>query len=112
VNWHKINPQAEDSGDDEMGDDEADEMYVPKFHDPATFNPTFVGDLLPEDELDSHDSGERAAFKKMQVMAANHLQIMYREGKLRWPRTRKEIEKKYSTQPRLNFPGAGDLDEV
>jgi len=34
---------------------------------------------------------------------------VYREGNLRWPKTRREINDDYNVRPRLYFRDAGDL---
>jgi hypothetical protein len=34
---------------------------------------------------------------------------MYKEGRLRWPKHRSEIDKRYNDVPRNQFVGAGDL---
>ena len=54
---------------------------------------------------------EKLQHEKLKIFLANHLQIMYREGKLRWPKYRKEIENNYIVNEvvRLHMPGSGDI---
>jgi hypothetical protein len=92
--------------DDEPADNS--QYYLPTHHDPATFQPTYVHDLIPVAERREH-LGEKEDYEYMQNLLANHLQIMYRDGRLRWPKTRSEIAKAHNDLPRAAFPDAGDL---
>ena len=116
-NWHKIDPNGNEEDDEE--DDEDMEFYRPTMHNPETFVPTYVHDLIPHAERREF-MGPKEDFEKLRDLLANHLQILYREGKLRyglyvctylifliyvciyilnlnrWPMTRKEIETRFN----------------
>ena len=42
-------------------------------------------------------------------MLANHLQLMYGRGRLRWPKMRSEIQPRFNALPRIHFPDTGDF---
>ena len=84
--------------------DDGEEDYAPIFHgEDDTYVPIYVDDLLQP----HHD--ERDQFLHLRNLLANHLQIQYSEGKLRWPKTRAEINRVHNDAPRNHFPNAGDL---
>jgi hypothetical protein len=104
VNWRTVNPRGEDVADPENEYDHDGEIYTPTFHDENdNFEPTFVEALLPP------HSDERDQFLYLRSLLANHLQIQYSEGMLRWPKTRAEIKRHHNSLPRDHFPNAGDL---
>lgn len=110
VNWKKMNPDNEDSDEDEEDEAEEDdsEHYYPQQHD-DTFQPLHVADL-PFEGVGMNR--EKAEFKRLQMLLANHLQIMYRKRLLCWPKTRSEINRRYNIIPRANFPDGRELDEI
>ena len=105
VNWTTLNPAGEEAPEDV----EADPVYRPVVHDPATFVPKRIADLIPQREIDRCHP-QRQQFERLQLMLANHLQLMYRRGRLRWPKMRSEIEARFNTLPRAHFPDTGDLN--
>ena len=109
VNWGSINPtnNAQNNNEINVGND-----YNPIIHNHDTFVPTYVHDLIPESDIHSYESIEKVQHNKLKKMLANHLQIMYREGKLRWPKYRKECSNNYIANEvvRINMPNIGDLD--
>jgi len=107
VNWRTLNPAGEDIPEDL----EADPVYHPVVHDTDTFVPVRVADLIPVAEIQSCHR-EKKEFEKLRLMLANHLQIMYNTGHLRWPKMRSEIEPRFNQRPRREFAGAGDLDDT
>lgn len=112
VNWDTINPVGEDDSGEEPEEDvaaTAASFYVPTVHTPATFEPSLLRDLLPAEERQPGQLGAAQDFNTLRDHLANHLSIMYKEGKLRWPKTRKIIEERFNRTPRSDFPGAGDI---
>ena len=45
------------------------------------------------------------------MLLANHMQLMYKQGKLRWPKLRSQIAKEFNDDPRREFPDTGDLED-
>ena len=80
LNWNKIDPNGNE--DEDEVEDEDIQPYQPTMHDPATFVPTYVHDLIPPEERREY-LGEKEDFEKLRDLLANHLQILYREGGLR-----------------------------
>jgi hypothetical protein len=114
VNWDTLNPQQDEEYDEDGNIDEINEcIYTPVQHNPNTFTPLYAGDLIPLNEIHAYDSenNEKLQHDTLKILLANHLQIMYREGKVRWPKHRKEILDNYLVNElvRENLPGAGDL---
>ena len=89
---------------------EADPIYQPIYHNSSTFNPRRIADLIPQNEIDRCHP-ERQQFEKLQLMLANHLQLMHAKGRFRWPRKRSQIESKFNTLPRVHFPDSGDIED-
>ena len=110
VNWSKINPDNEEEGEEE-GEEEEQIYYTPVIHNDAAFHPSTIHELLViDDELRVYDDVEKKAHDKMKRLLANHLQIMYETGMLRWPKCRKDIERQHNELVRMHYPDAGDLD--
>ena len=101
-------PHDEDYPDDENVQDDMS-SYIPRIHDDATFVPRYVHMLIPHYELSGGDC-MKMEYEKLQKLLANHLQVMYRLGELRWSKSRKEIKLIFNDGPRENFPDAGDLE--
>ena len=80
INWNNLDPNGNDNNDDADAHDE----YVPVIHSEATFVPTYVH-LIPIADRTPYQQ-DRQDFQTLQTLLANHLQIMYCEGKLRWPK--------------------------
>jgi hypothetical protein len=104
VNWDRLNSEA----DEDFDEKEANKAYyVPTFGDNHEVS---VHDLLvgSGDIINEHDDVQRKTHFKLKELLANHLQIMYRTGKLRWPKTRSAVEAEnlYRTNVliRENFP--------
>ena len=74
----------------------------------ADFQPQYIHDLIPIDERLKYNT-EVQAHERLRDLLANHLQIVYQEGSLRWPRTRREIDDSHNVRPRVAFRDAGDL---
>ena len=108
VNWKTLNPK----GEAEVADDssELDDVYHPIFHDSTTFVPRHIADLIPEERIDFRNP-EKQKFEKLQMLLANHMQLMYKQGKLRWPKQRSQIAKEFNEDPRREFPDTGDLED-
>ncbi len=107
VNWERLNPNSDDDEDDE--DEPADETFLNiTVHDPSTFVPTYVEDLIPLDEVRDF-SYDKQGFELMRSYLANHLHLTYKCGELRWPLTRKEIDDRHNRLPREHFQNTGDL---
>jgi hypothetical protein len=108
VNWGTLNP----ADGDEVDIEEPTDSYSPVLHDDNNFTPTYVHDLIPIGDRHSFEDAEKIDLVKLRELLANHLQLQYRSGKLRWPRTRKEISSTstLSRAIRENFPNAGDIE--
>jgi hypothetical protein len=67
--------------------------------------------LISLNDVAPYEDPDKIAHYKLKCMLANHLQIMYREGKLRWPKHRKQVDsdRLVNVVVRENQPGAGDL---
>jgi hypothetical protein len=105
VNWDRIDPNGNDDDDDVV-----DWVYLPTFHDPAAFVPTYTADTIAPADVRMFDR-EGQVFKHFQNMIARHLHFSYRAEALRWPKTQKDILDRdfFNNQPRIGFPGAGDM---
>ena len=120
VNWKTLNPEEDSDDESEESDDEDEEARIPTATAAAAaaaafYHPTFhtAGDgfvATTRNDLIAAESGivngsARQQFEKLQDVLAKHLQIMYREGKLQWPKIRKYCESdEHNTGPRMNFP--------
>lgn len=104
VNWKTLHPAGEEAPEEV----EADPVYHPIVHDPASFIPKRIADLIPQREIDRCHP-QRQQFGRLQLMLANHLQLMYGRGRLRWPKMRSEIQPRFNALPRIHFPDTGDF---
>ena len=84
------------------------DIYTTQLHDDVNFVPVYVHDLIPPYKLRGGDA-LKLEYNELRNYLANHLQIMYQIGLLRWPKSRIEIEKIHNLEPREHFPNAGDL---
>jgi len=105
VNWKNLNPLLKEGEEEEKEDENGGYLQGGvEYHDPAgAFEPIHIADLYP------NLTTQLSRFQKMQDLLAHHLNIMYNEGKLYWPRTRSEIEKRFDDLPRQHYPLANDL---
>jgi len=107
INWKQLNPNVGEEYAEEEGDE--NDGYLPDggvvSHDLAgAFEPINLRDLYPDLKT------ELSKFQKKQDLLAHHLNIMYNEGKLYWPRTRSEIERRYDQLPRQLYPDLQNCD--
>jgi hypothetical protein len=111
VNWETLNPDKENDDASDDFDPVVDEFYTPVYHG-DDFVPAYVHELIPAADVRVYDY-DFHCFQKLRMLLANHLQLTYRRGELRWPKTRKEIiDNLHNTLPRINFPGTGDLEDI
>ena len=113
ANWEALNPNNDII--DETNTIISDYIYSFTVHDPDTFIPVYAHDLIPENEIHSYDNNENNESVQHDILKrllANHLQIMYREGKVRWPKHRKDAIDNFRVNElvRLNLPNIGDLE--
>ncbi len=105
VNSATLDPNKENDDASDDFDAVLDEFYTPIYHG-DDFVPSYVHELIPDADVRVYDS---QCFHKLRSLLANHLQLTYRRGELRWPKTRKEIiDSMHNTLPRINFPDTGD----
>jgi hypothetical protein len=107
ASWNRCDREEEN----EEEDDDDEQIYIPVVHDPLTFQPLYIHDLISLNDVAPYEDPDKIAHYKLKCMLANHLQIMYREGKLRWPKHRKQVDsdRLVNVVVRENQPGAGDL---
>lgn len=125
VNWDTLNPVVDDNDSDNESNDSANNnndnevMYTVTQHNPDTFRPIYADALIPIEASHSYDmdgeTDEKEKHNNLKNLLANHLQYMYREGMLRWPRYRKDTQSQENNivvneRVRNEFQGAGDLD--
>lgn len=106
VNWSTLNPHNNNGDSNDNEDTVEDYNYTPILHDDENFKPVYVDSLIEGLDVSIQ---RKLEFKTLRDLLANHLQIMYQQGLLRWPKTRQYIEDKHNKDVREQFPNAGDL---
>ena len=117
INWNTLNPVGGDNehenNSEEEDNEEDNSIYVATHHDENSFVPVFAHNLIDSSDVHAYETidDEKLQHDMLKRLLSNHLQIMYRTGKLRWPKYRKEVEDSYRVNNliRENLPGLGDL---